>query len=236
MTEVLEFMFFFLVLFYRKIKEASIGTGNVDAPMLLSKGRGYQNNITWLLQMNLFCPLTDDCLSSTRYTMTTQSSSIPLLVRSNTTSLLDRASTSDHRSSNMDHQNNIKDLRTNRMEHRSNILDHRTSTIDQRDHRTYTLDQREHRTSTLYQRSKTMDRNYGAKDSHSKKLSMWVFGKMFAKHHFEKANHKQAACLSDPSVCPFIRLSTFIAECWWPRTKVQFVAHFKVICSEQTYL
>lgn len=37
---------FFLVLFYRKIKEASIGTGHVDAPMLLSKGRGHQNNIT----------------------------------------------------------------------------------------------------------------------------------------------------------------------------------------------
>lgn len=122
--------------------------------------------------MNLFCHLTDDSLSSTRYTLTTQSSSMPVLVRSNTTSHLDRASTSDHRSSNMDHQNNIKDLRTNRMENRSSILDHRTSTFDQRDHRTYTLDQRDHRTATFYQRSKTMDRNHGAKDNHSKKLSM----------------------------------------------------------------
>ncbi|XP_011610127.2 serine/threonine-protein phosphatase 4 regulatory subunit 4 isoform X1 [Takifugu rubripes] len=131
--------------------KANAPTGHGESSMLLSK---------------------DDCLSSTRYTMTTQSSSMPVLIRSNTTSLLDRVSTSDHRSSNVDHQNNVKEMRTKRMEHKSSILDHRTSTFEQTDHRTYTLDQRDHRISTLYQRSKTMDRNYGGKDSHSKKLSI----------------------------------------------------------------
>lgn len=104
--------------------------------------------------------------------MTTQSSSVPVLIRSNTTSLLDRAGTSDHRSSTADHQNSIKDLTTNRTEHRSSVSDRRTSTFEQMDHRTYVLDQRDHRIGTLYQRSKTMDRNFGVKDSHSKKLSM----------------------------------------------------------------
>lgn len=165
-------MLSFVVLHHRKLKDISDGIGHADAALLLSKGKRQQNKSTPLLQMILFHRLTADSVSSTRYTMTTQSSSMPVLVRSNTTSLLDWASTLDHRSSNMDHQNNLKELRANRMEHRSSMLDHRTSTLDQRDHRTYTLDQRDHRTGTLYQRSKTMDRNYGAKDSHSKKLSM----------------------------------------------------------------
>lgn len=131
--------------------------------------------------------------------MATQStSSMPVLIRSNTTSLLDRASTLehrsspmdhkstpldqrdhrtitlDHRSSNMDHRNNMMEQRTSTMDHRTSTLDHRTSTIDQRDHRPGTMDQRDHRTSTLDQRSKTMDRGCGMKDGQSRKLSMWV--------------------------------------------------------------
>ncbi|TKS65081.1 Serine/threonine-protein phosphatase 4 regulatory subunit 4 [Collichthys lucidus] len=62
-----------------------------------------------------------DSLRTAHFTMASQSSSsMPVLIRSNTTSLLDRASTLDHRSGSMDH---------------------RTSTLEQRDHRTITLEQ-----------------------------------------------------------------------------------------------
>ncbi|XP_070705438.1 serine/threonine-protein phosphatase 4 regulatory subunit 4 [Pempheris klunzingeri] len=95
--------------------------------------------------MNSMLSSKDDSLRTAHFTMATQSTtSMPVLICSNTTSLLDRGST----------------------------LDHRTSTLDQREHRTNTLDQREHRTSTLDQRSKTMDRGCGVKDSQSRKLSI----------------------------------------------------------------
>ncbi|XP_074470952.1 serine/threonine-protein phosphatase 4 regulatory subunit 4 isoform X2 [Sebastes fasciatus] len=119
----------------------------------------------------------DDSLRTAHFSMATQStSSMPVLIRSNTTSLLERASTLDHRSSsmdhrtstidqrdhrtstldhrtsNMDHRNNMLEQRTGTMDHRTSTLDHRTTTIDQRDHRSSTMDQRDHRTSTLDQR------------------------------------------------------------------------------------
>lgn len=125
--------------------------------------------------------LTDDSLRTAHFSMGAQSaSSMPVLIRSNTTSLLDRASTLDQR----DHRPNTLDYRTGNMDHRNNIMNHRTSTLDQRDHRTSTLDQRDHRTSTLEQRdhrtstldqrSKTMDRGCSMKEGQSRKLSMWV--------------------------------------------------------------
>lgn len=137
----------------------------------------------------VFMSLTDDSLRTAHFSMGAQSaSSMPVLIRSNTTSLLDRASTldqRDHRTSNLeqrDHRPNTLDYRTVNMDHRNNIMDHRTSTLDQRDHRTSTLDQRDHRTSTLEQRdhrtstldqrSKTMDRGCGMKEGQSRKLSM----------------------------------------------------------------
>ncbi|XP_076611763.1 serine/threonine-protein phosphatase 4 regulatory subunit 4 isoform X2 [Chaetodon auriga] len=160
-----------------KVKELSSGPGK--SSMLSSK---------------------DDSLRTAHFTLATQSTSpMPVLIRSNTTSLLDRASTLEHRSSTMDHKtttldqrdhrtitldhrNNMMEQRTSTMDHRTSTLehrtstidqrDHRTSTLDQRDHRTSTLDQRDHRTSTLDQRSKTMDRGCGVKDSQSRKLSV----------------------------------------------------------------
>ncbi|XP_041814391.1 serine/threonine-protein phosphatase 4 regulatory subunit 4 isoform X2 [Chelmon rostratus] len=159
-----------------KVKELSSASGPGKSSMLSSK---------------------DDSLRTAHFTMATQStSSMPVLIRSNTTSLLDRASTLehrsspmdhkstpldqrdhrtitlDHRSSNMDHRNNMMEQRTSTMDHRTSTLDHRTSTIDQRDHRPGTMDQRDHRTSTLDQRSKTMDRGCGMKDGQSRKLSI----------------------------------------------------------------
>ncbi|XP_005753379.1 serine/threonine-protein phosphatase 4 regulatory subunit 4 isoform X2 [Pundamilia nyererei] len=151
-----------------KVKELSSGSASGKASMLTSK---------------------DDSLRTAHFSMGAQSaSSMPVLIRSNTTSLLDRASTldqRDHRTSNLeqrDHRPNTLDYRTVNMDHRNNIVDHRTSTLDQRDHRTSTLDQRDHRTSTLEQRdhrtstldqrSKTMDRGCGMKEGQSRKLSI----------------------------------------------------------------
>uniref|UniRef100_A0A671W199 Protein phosphatase 4, regulatory subunit 4 n=1 Tax=Sparus aurata TaxID=8175 RepID=A0A671W199_SPAAU len=139
-----------------KVKELSSTSGPGKSSMISSK---------------------DDSLRTAHFTMATQSTpSMPVLIRSNTTSLLDRASTLDHRSStmehktstldqrdhrtitldhrtsNMDHRNNMMEQRTGTMDHRTSTLDHRTSTLDQRDHRTSTLDHRDHRTSTLDQR------------------------------------------------------------------------------------
>ncbi|XP_028252972.1 serine/threonine-protein phosphatase 4 regulatory subunit 4 [Parambassis ranga] len=108
----------------------------------------------------------DDSLRTAHFTIATQSaSSMPVLIRSNTTSLLDRASTldqRDHRTSTLDHRTSNTDHKNNMMEHRSSTLDHRISGNDQRDHRTNTMDQR----------SKTMDRGCGMKDSQSRKLSI----------------------------------------------------------------
>ncbi|XP_039873764.1 serine/threonine-protein phosphatase 4 regulatory subunit 4 isoform X5 [Simochromis diagramma] len=141
-----------------KVKELSSGSASGKASMLTSK---------------------DDSLRTAHFSMGAQSaSSMPVLIRSNTTSLLDRASTldqRDHRTSTLeqrDHRPNTLDYRTVNMDHRNNIMDHRTSTLDQRDHRTSTLDQRDHRTSTLDQRSKTMDRGCGMKEGQSRKLSI----------------------------------------------------------------
>ncbi|KAM3849524.1 serine/threonine-protein phosphatase 4 regulatory subunit 4-like, partial [Diretmus argenteus] len=101
----------------------------------------------------------DDSLRTPHFTVVTlsptpsTSSSMPVLIRSNTTSLLDRASTTLDRTSTVDHRT------TTTLDQRSNTLDHRTSTLD-------------HRTSTLDQRSKTIDqRPNGPKD---RKLSLWV--------------------------------------------------------------
>uniref|UniRef100_A0A3Q3K1I0 Serine/threonine-protein phosphatase 4 regulatory subunit 4 n=2 Tax=Monopterus albus TaxID=43700 RepID=A0A3Q3K1I0_MONAL len=110
------------------------------------------------------------------FTMATQStSSMPVLIRSNTTSLLDRASPLDHRdqrTSTLDHRTSNMDHRNNMVDHRTSTTDQRTSTLDQRDHRTSAIDQRDQRTSTLEQRSKTMDRGCGVKDNQSRKLSI----------------------------------------------------------------
>ncbi|XP_028996657.1 serine/threonine-protein phosphatase 4 regulatory subunit 4 isoform X2 [Betta splendens] len=118
----------------------------------------------------------EDCLRTTHFTMSTQStSSMPVLIRCNTTSLLDRSSNLDHRSSTTDHRTSIldqRDHRTSNVDHRSNMMEQRTTTLDHRDHKTSTLDHRDHRTSTLDQRSKTMERVCGVKDSQSRKLSI----------------------------------------------------------------
>ncbi|KAF3703294.1 Serine/threonine-protein phosphatase 4 regulatory subunit 4 [Channa argus] len=115
----------------------------------------------------------EDSLRTTHFTMATQStSSMPVLIRSNTTSLLDRASAldqRDHRTSTLEHRTSTLDHRTSNMDHRNNMIDQRASTID---HRTSTLDQREQRTSALDQHSKTMERGCGVKDSQSRKLSI----------------------------------------------------------------
>ncbi|KAK2855772.1 hypothetical protein Q5P01_004507 [Channa striata] len=142
-----------------KVRELSSSSGLGKSSMLQSK---------------------EDSLRTTHFNMATQStSSMPVLIRSNTTSLLDRASTLDHRGSTIDHRTSALDQR----DHRTSTLDHRTSNMDQRnnmidqrvstiDHRTSTLEQREHRTSTLDQHSKTMERGCGVKDSQSRKLSI----------------------------------------------------------------
>ncbi|XP_071401700.1 LOW QUALITY PROTEIN: serine/threonine-protein phosphatase 4 regulatory subunit 4, partial [Centroberyx affinis] len=156
-----------------KVKESGSATGPGKASML---------------------PSNDDSLRTAHFTMATLSttpstSSMPVLIRSNTTSLLDRTSaTLDHRTSTtldrtsttmdrtgtLDHRTGTLDHRTGTLDHRTGTLDHRTSTLDHRtgtlNHRTSTLD---HRTSTLDQRSKTIDqRSSGAKDSQSRKLSI----------------------------------------------------------------
>ncbi|XP_041660367.1 serine/threonine-protein phosphatase 4 regulatory subunit 4 isoform X2 [Cheilinus undulatus] len=108
----------------------------------------------------------DDSMRTAHFTMATQSTSaMPVLIRSNTTSLLDRAGTLEHRTTTMDHRSSTLDHRTSTMDHRSSTMDHRTSTMDHRsstlDHRTSTLDHRsgtlDHRTSTLDHRSSTLD-------------------------------------------------------------------------------
>ncbi|XP_072218975.1 serine/threonine-protein phosphatase 4 regulatory subunit 4 [Leuresthes tenuis] len=111
-----------------KVKDVSSSSGSGKSSMLSSK---------------------DDSARTAHFTMTTQSTStMPVLIRSNTTSFLDRASILEHRASTLDQRN------------------HRASTLEQRDHRKNTLD----RTSTLDQRSKTTDR--GMKDGQSRKLSI----------------------------------------------------------------
>ncbi|KAM9840447.1 serine/threonine-protein phosphatase 4 regulatory subunit 4 [Aulostomus maculatus] len=116
----------------------------------------------------------DNSLRTAHFTMATQStSSMPVLIRSNTTSLLDRTSSAEHRSSSIDqrdhrtstidHRNNMMDQRTSNGDHRDHRAstmdhrDHRSSTMDHRDHRSSTIDQRDHRASTLDHRTSTMD-------------------------------------------------------------------------------
>ncbi|XP_034722216.1 serine/threonine-protein phosphatase 4 regulatory subunit 4 [Etheostoma cragini] len=102
----------------------------------------------------------DDSLRTAHFSLVTQSSSsMPVLIRSNTTSLLDRAGTLDHRTSTLDqrdHRTSNMDHRNNLMEQRTGNMDQRTSTIDQRDHRPSSLDQRDHRPSTLDQRDHSL--------------------------------------------------------------------------------
>ncbi|KAL6095417.1 ppp4r4 [Pungitius sinensis] len=128
----------------------------------------------------------DEPLRTAHFSTTTQStSSMPVLIHSNTTSLIERTSIMDHRASSMDHRDHrtsTLDHRICKMEHRNNMMeqitgtmdqrDLRTATIDKRNQRTTTLDQREHRTSTLDQHSKTMDRGCAIKDKQSRKLSI----------------------------------------------------------------
>ncbi|XP_031695576.1 serine/threonine-protein phosphatase 4 regulatory subunit 4-like, partial [Anarrhichthys ocellatus] len=113
-----------------KVKEMSSMSGPGKSSMSLSK---------------------DDPLRTAHFSTATQStSSMPVLIRSNTTSLLERASTLDHRTSSLDQR-----------DHRTSTLDHRTSSLDQRDHRTSTLDHRtcnmDHRNNMMEQRTGTMD-------------------------------------------------------------------------------
>ncbi|XP_069581184.1 serine/threonine-protein phosphatase 4 regulatory subunit 4 isoform X2 [Brachyistius frenatus] len=138
----------------------------------------------------------DDSLRTAHFTMATQSaSSMPVLIRSNTTSLLDRASTldpRDHRTGTLDprdHRTGTLDPRDHRTgtldprEHRTGTLDprdhrtgtldprdHRTGTLDPRDHRTGTLDPRDHRTSTLDHRTSNMDHRNNMMDHRTSTL------------------------------------------------------------------
>ncbi|XP_076021395.1 serine/threonine-protein phosphatase 4 regulatory subunit 4 isoform X2 [Genypterus blacodes] len=102
-------------------------------------------------------PSNNDSLRTTHFTMATLSqtastSSVPVLIRSNTTSLLDRTS--------MDHRTSMKDRRTNTLDHRTSMKDHRASSVD-------------HITNTLEQRNNTIDqRSNGTKDTQSRKLSI----------------------------------------------------------------
>ncbi|KAG9336566.1 hypothetical protein JZ751_002913, partial [Albula glossodonta] len=58
----------------------------------------------------------------------TPSTSMPVLIRSNTTNTLDhRSNTLDHRSNTLDHRSNTLDHRSNTLDHRSNTLDHRSN-------------------------------------------------------------------------------------------------------------
>ncbi|XP_047244071.1 serine/threonine-protein phosphatase 4 regulatory subunit 4 isoform X3 [Girardinichthys multiradiatus] len=112
---------------------------------------------------------TRDDLVRTHFTLTTQStSSMPVLIRSKTTSLLDQASMLEQR----DHRTSTLDHKTSNRDHRNNMMEHRTSSLEEREHRTSTPEHRDHRTSTLGQRSKTMERGCGMKDSQSRKLSV----------------------------------------------------------------
>ncbi|XP_008395206.1 serine/threonine-protein phosphatase 4 regulatory subunit 4 isoform X3 [Poecilia reticulata] len=111
----------------------------------------------------------DDSVTTAHFTLTTQStSSMPVLIRSKTTSLLDQASLLEQR----EHRKSTLDHRTGNRDQRNHMMEHRTSSLEEREHRTSTLDHRDHRTSTLGQRSKTMERGSGMKDSQSRKLSM----------------------------------------------------------------
>ncbi|XP_032440755.1 serine/threonine-protein phosphatase 4 regulatory subunit 4 isoform X4 [Xiphophorus hellerii] len=111
----------------------------------------------------------DDSVRTPHFTLTTQStSSMPVLIRSKTTSLLDQASLLEQR----EHRTSTLDHRTGNRDQRNHMMEHRTSSLEEREHRTSTLDHRDHRTSTLGQRSKTMERGSGMKDSQSRKLSM----------------------------------------------------------------
>ncbi|XP_014826030.1 PREDICTED: serine/threonine-protein phosphatase 4 regulatory subunit 4 isoform X3 [Poecilia mexicana] len=111
----------------------------------------------------------DDSVRTAHFTLTTQStSSMPVLIRSKTTSLLDQASLLEQR----EHRKSTLDHRTGNRDQRNHMMEHRTSSLEEREHRTSTLDHRDHRTSTLGQRSKTMERGSGMKDSQSRKLSM----------------------------------------------------------------
>ncbi|XP_029903409.1 serine/threonine-protein phosphatase 4 regulatory subunit 4 isoform X2 [Myripristis murdjan] len=142
-----------------KVKESSGASGPGKASMLSSN---------------------DDSLRTAHFTMATLSStpstsSMPVLIRSNTTSLLDRTSgTLDHRTTTTLDRTGTLNHRTSTLEHRTGTLEHRTGTLEHRsgtlEHRTGTL---EHRTGTLEQRSKTIDhRSSGMKDSQSRKLSI----------------------------------------------------------------
>ncbi|XP_056284039.1 serine/threonine-protein phosphatase 4 regulatory subunit 4 isoform X2 [Pseudoliparis swirei] len=126
-----------------KVKEPSSMSGPGKPPMSLIK---------------------DDPLRTAHFSTATQStSSMPVLIRSNTISLLDRASTLDQR----DHITSTLPHKTRQMDRRNNMMEQRTM-----DHRTSATDQRDHRTSTMDQRSKTMDRGCRVKDGQSRKLSI----------------------------------------------------------------
>jgi len=137
-------------------------------PACIDTGSAEQTDMWCSLFTHHLCFI-DDPLRTAHFSTATQStSSMPVLIRSNTISLLDRASTLDQR----DHITSTLPHKTRQMDRRNNMMEQRTM-----DHRTSATDQRDHRTSTMDQRSKTMDRGCRVKDGQSRKLSMWVLAK-----------------------------------------------------------
>ncbi|KAF7644696.1 hypothetical protein LDENG_00217410 [Lucifuga dentata] len=86
-------------------------------------------------------PSNDDSVRTAHFTMATLSqtpsaSSVPVLIRSNTTSLLDRTSTMDHRTSMKDHRTCVS------LDHRTRTLEQRSKSIDQHSSGTKDMDSR----------------------------------------------------------------------------------------------
>ncbi|XP_034018304.1 LOW QUALITY PROTEIN: serine/threonine-protein phosphatase 4 regulatory subunit 4 [Thalassophryne amazonica] len=107
----------------------------------------------------------DDSLRTAHFPMATISPtlstpSMPVLIRSNTSSLLDRPSTLEHKSSSVEQRNSIKEYRTSAVEPKASTLNNRGSTKD-------------HRISSVDQHSKTAEQHSsGTKDNPSRKLSV----------------------------------------------------------------
>nr|XP_043904741.1 serine/threonine-protein phosphatase 4 regulatory subunit 4 isoform X2 [Solea senegalensis] len=149
-----------------KIKEFSSSSGSVLNGTSVLRSKTCETSSHSLFH-HLRCFI-DDSLRTAHFTLTSQStSSMPFLICSNTSSLL------ENRTSSKDHGSSKTDRRTNVLDHRTGLVDHRTSTLD---HRTTALD---YRTRTLDQRSRTMERGCGVKDSQSRKLSVHRKSKSF---------------------------------------------------------
>lgn len=184
------------VLCFRKVNDLRSSSGFGKASISQSKGFNYVHSLIktvfrmitvmgssccCCLRKNFLC--LDDSLRTTHFTMATLSqtqstSSMPVLIHSNSATLLNRCSSGelrsitidqrDHKTSSLDHWNNLMDQQTSNVDHRdprTSALNQRTSTMEQRDHRittlnhrTSTMDQREHRNSTTDNRTSTMDK------------------------------------------------------------------------------